>query len=65
MLRSLPGMQCFRLAISGKAAEAARYLVSHRGPAYLRLDKSAAPATVQPGELFGQAASERFVRDRM
>jgi transketolase len=35
-----------------EAAEAARYLVSHRGPAYLRLDKSAAPATVRLGEVF-------------
>ena len=52
MLRSLPGMQVFSPCDLWEAAEAARYLVSHRGPAYLRLDKSAAPATVQPGEAF-------------
>ena len=45
MLRSLPGMQVFSPCDLWEAAEAARYLVSHRGPAYLRLDKSAAPAT--------------------
>jgi transketolase len=52
ILRSLPGMLVFSPCDLWEAAEAARYLVSHRGPAYLRLDKSAAPATAQPGEAF-------------
>jgi transketolase len=62
MLRSLPGMQVFSPCDLWEAAEAARYLVSHRGPAYLRLDKSAAPATVQPGEAF-RAGRIRTVRE--
>jgi transketolase len=45
-----------------EAAEAARYLVSHRGPAYLRLDKSTAPPTTRPGEAF-QPGCIRTVRD--
>lgn len=52
ILRSLPGMMVFSPGDLWEAAEAARYLVTHRGPAYLRLDKSAAPATVQPSETF-------------
>ena len=48
MLRSLPGMHVFSPGDLWEAAERTRYLVSHRGPAYLRLDKSAAPATAQP-----------------
>jgi transketolase len=52
ILRSLPGMQVFSPCDLWEATEAARYLVLHRGPAYLRLDKSAAPATLRPGETF-------------
>ena len=52
ILRSLPGMLVLSPCDLWEAAEAARYLVSHRGPAYLRLDKSAAPATVRLGEVF-------------
>lgn len=52
ILRSLPGMLVFSPGDLWEAAECGRYLVSHRGPAYLRLDKSAAPATVQPWEAF-------------
>ncbi len=52
ILRSLPGMEVFSPGDLWEAAEVARYLVSHRGPAYLRLDKSAAAATVRPGEIF-------------
>lgn len=52
ILRALPGMLVLSPCDLWEAAEAARYLVSHRGPAYLRLDKSAAPTTVQPGENF-------------
>jgi transketolase len=52
ILRSLPGMQVFSPGDLWEAAEVSRYLVSHRGPAYLRLDKSAAPATMHPDEIF-------------
>jgi len=62
ILRSLPGMLVFSPCDLWEAAEAARYLVSHRGPAYLRLDKSAAQMTVQPGETF-RPGSIRTVRD--
>src|ERR1039458_2306590 len=44
-LRPPPNMLVLSPGDLWEAAEAARYLVSHRGPAYLRLDKSAAPAT--------------------
>ncbi len=52
ILRSLPGMLVMSPCDLWEAAECGRYLVSHRGPAYLRLDKSAAPVNVQPGEAF-------------
>jgi transketolase len=52
ILRSLPGMLVLSPGDLWEAAEAARDLVSHRGPAYLRLDKSAAPSTAQPREAF-------------
>ncbi len=52
VLRSLPGMLVLSPGDLWEAAEAARYLVTHRGPAYLRLDKSYAPATVRSGETF-------------
>jgi transketolase len=62
ILRSLPGMLVFSPGDLWEAAECSRYLVSHRGPAYLRLDKSAAPPTAQPGETF-RPGSIRTVRD--
>jgi transketolase len=62
ILRSLPNMLVFSPGDLWEATEAARYLVSHRGPAYLRLDKSAAPSTAQPGEAF-QPGSIRTVRE--
>jgi transketolase len=62
ILRSLPTMLVLSPCDLWEAAEAARYLVSHRGPAYLRLDKSAAPVTTQPGEAF-QPGSIRTVRE--
>jgi transketolase len=52
ILRSLPGMLVLSPCDLWEAAEATRYLLSHRGPAYLRLDKSAAPVTVRDGETF-------------
>jgi len=52
ILRSLPGMEVFSPGDLWEAGEVSRYLVSHHGPAYLRLDKSAAKPTVRPGEIF-------------
>ena len=52
ILRSLPGMEVFSPGDLWEAGEVSRYLVSHHGPAYLRLDKSAATPTVRPGEIF-------------
>jgi transketolase len=53
ILRALPGMLVLSPCDLWEAAEATRYLVTqHRGPAYLRLDKSAVPATRQPEERF-------------
>lgn len=60
VLRSLPGILVFSPCDLWEAAQCSRYLLSHRGPAYLRLDKSAAPATVQSGEAF-QAGRIRTV----
>jgi transketolase len=62
ILRSLPGMEVFSPCDLWEAREAARYLVSHRGPAYLRLDKSVAPVTVGSGETF-QPGRIRTVRE--
>jgi transketolase len=62
ILRSLPGMLVLSPGDLWEATEAARYLVSHHGPAYLRLDKSFAPITAQPGEAF-RPGSIRTVRD--
>ena len=52
ILRSLPGMLVLSPCDLWEAAESARYLLSHRGPAYLRLDKSSAPVAVRQGEVF-------------
>lgn len=52
ILRSLPGMLVMSPGDLWEASEATRYLVSHRGPAYLRLDKSAAPVTKRTDESF-------------
>ena len=64
ILRSLPGMLVLSPCDLWEAGEAARYLLSHRGPAYLRLDKSAAPANVQRGEAF-RPGFIRTVREGM
>lgn len=52
ILRSLPGMLVLSPCDCWEASEASRYLLSHRGPAYLRLDKSAAPPTAKSHETF-------------
>jgi transketolase len=62
ILRSLPGMLVLSPCDLWEAAEAAKYLVSHRGPAYLRLDKSAAPSLPGTGEVF-MPGRIRVVRD--
>ncbi len=62
ILRSLPGMLVLSPGDLWEAAECSRFLVSHRGPAYLRLDKSAAPATARPDEVL-QPGGIRTVRD--
>jgi transketolase len=62
ILRSQPGMQVFSPCDLWEAGEATRYLLSYPGPAYLRLDKSAAPATRKDGETF-LPGSIRVVRE--
>jgi len=62
ILRSLPGMLVLSPCDLWEATEATRYLVTHRGPAYIRLDKSTAPTSAQPGESF-QPGAIRTVRD--
>ncbi|MGC1460904.1 MAG: transketolase C-terminal domain-containing protein [Terracidiphilus sp.] len=62
ILRSMPGMLVISPCDLWEAAEATRYLVSHRGPSYLRLDKSAAPGKVKRGETF-RVGKIRTVRE--
>lgn len=52
VLRTLPGMQVFSPCDRWEAAEVTRYLLSSKGPAYLRLDKSWAPSSERSGEIF-------------
>ena len=52
ILRSLPNMLVLSPGDLWEAAEATRFLVDHRGPAYLRLDKSTAPLTTRANETF-------------
>lgn len=62
ILRVLPGLEVLSPCDLWEAAEATRYLVEHPGPAYLRLDKSKAPTTATPGEVF-QPGKVRIVRE--
>lgn len=63
ILRPLPAMEVFAPGDLWEASEASRYLASRpHGPAYLRLDKSAAKPTVRPGEVF-RPGSIRTVRE--
>jgi transketolase len=62
ILRALPGMKVFSPGDLWEVAETTRYLLSHRGPAYLRLDKSAASPTLRDGEIF-YPGSVRTVRE--
>ena len=52
ILRALPGMLVLSPGDLWEAAEAAKHLVSHGGPAYLRLDKSSAPLTAHRDRAF-------------
>jgi transketolase len=61
ILRALPGMLVISPGDLWEAREATRFLVTHKGTAYLRLDKSSAPPTTLPGETF-QAGKIRVVR---
>ena len=62
ILRSLPGMTVVSPGDHWEVAEATRALVDHPGPAYLRLDKSAAPPSNQPEERF-RLGEARMIRD--
>jgi transketolase len=62
ILRSLAGMEVYAPTDLWEAAEATQHLVESRGPAYLRLDKSAAPPTRREGERF-QPGRIRVVRE--
>jgi len=52
ILRALPHMLVLSPGDLWEAAEASRFLIDHRGPAYLRLDKSYAPPSHRPDEVF-------------
>jgi transketolase len=52
ILRSVPGMTVIAPGDHWEASEATRALLEHHGPAYLRLDKSAAAPANRPGERF-------------
>lgn len=52
ILRSLPGMLVISPGDLWEAREATRFLLTHKGAAYLRLDKSSAPPTALPNETF-------------
>jgi transketolase len=62
ILRALPNMMVLSPGDLWEAAEASRFLAGHSGPAYLRLDKSTAPATHRPHETF-HPGKIRTVRD--
>lgn len=61
ILRSLPNMTVISPGDHWEVAEATRAIVDRPGPAYLRLDKSAAPASNLPGERF-QLGKIRTIR---
>jgi transketolase len=62
ILRSLPNMTVVSPGDHWEVSQATRALAGLRGPAYLRLDKSAAPETARPGEEF-RLGSARVVRE--
>jgi len=62
IMRSLPNMTVVSPGDLWEAAEATRAVIDHPGPAYLRLDKSAAPPSHQSGEEF-RLGHARMIRD--
>ncbi len=52
ILRSLPHMLVAAPGDNWEAGHATEAIAAHQGPAYLRLDKSSAPATAGPGDSF-------------
>jgi transketolase len=62
ILRALPNITVVSPCDLWEVAEAARALVERPGPAVLRLDKSSARPTVQPGEQF-ELGRARTIRD--
>ena len=62
ILRSLPNMMVVSPGDLWEVAHATRALVDHPGPAYLRLDKSAAQPSHQPSEQF-RLGRARMIRD--
>jgi transketolase len=52
IVRSLPGMTVLVPGDLWEAEQATRAMLAERGPFYLRLDKSAAPPGIRPGETF-------------
>ncbi len=62
ILRCLPNMTVVSPGEHWEVAQAVRALVDLPGPAYFRLDKSAAPPSHQPGERF-QLGKARMIRD--
>ena len=52
VLRCLPEMTVLSPGDLWETEQATRFLLRHQGPAYLRLDKSSAPPTVRPHEVF-------------
>ena len=52
IMRSLPNMVVISPADHWETVEATKAITDLPGPAYLRLDKSAAPPTTKPGETF-------------
>jgi transketolase len=53
IMRALPGMTVMAPGEIWEAEQATQAMLGAPGPFYLRLDKSAAPATVRAGETFG------------
>ncbi len=52
IMRALPGMTVLTPGDDWEAGQAARAMLSQRGPFYLRLDKTVAPESVKPGETY-------------
>ena len=62
ILRSLPGMLVISPGDLWEAREATRFLVTHKGAAYLRLDKSNASDSCSRAKPFRRERFAWFVR---